>query len=157
MKCWGLESQGKCKTWASCFISVRGSLSKLDSDFSAVLCYEACGPCSTCWGQRSLPSLFSWLADWFIPLLFSKPSSLHALVKILVSSTSVDSVCVCLCACACVCTAHRPLDAVISWGNVQAVNFFITSCSCNLKILTLEGNNGMNKIKIKKVNYPLCL
>lgn len=75
------------------------SLSKLDSNFSAVLWYEPCGPCSRCWGQRSLPSLFGWLADWFIPLLFFKPSILHALVNILVSRTSVGSVCVYVCAC----------------------------------------------------------
>lgn len=102
--------------------------------------------------------LFSaaWLIDSFLCFFFFS-NFLHALVNILVSSTSVDSVCVSVCVWACDCIALHLLGAILSWGNVQAVNFFITSCSCNLKILTLKGNNGMNKIKIKKVNYPLCL
>lgn len=108
--------------------------------------------------ESSLSLVFSWLADWFIPLLFLFFKFLTCFGEHLsLQYLCWFCLCVCVCVWACDCIALHLLGAILSWGNVQAVNFFITSCSCNLKILTLKGNNGMNKIKIKKVNYPLCL
>lgn len=97
---WGLGSQGKSRCeWMPSFLwGTR--LSKLDSNFSAVLWCELCGPCSTRWGQQSLlPFLAGQLIDSF--LLFFKPGFLHALVNLLVSLWYLCGFSVCVCVCVC--------------------------------------------------------
>lgn len=151
---WDLGSQGNVKNEPIASFLQGASLRRLDFNFLVFPWYEPCGPCSTCQEQQTLPS-FGWPIDSFLFLLQTKLLTCfgehhsQSMVLLLILCVSVH-------VCACTCIALHLFDAVISQGNVQAVNFFITSCSCNLKILTLKGNNGMNKIKIKKL-IILCV